>query len=258
MKRWIAPLALLVTLLVAWELAARWHVIADALSLKPYLVPAPTDIASALWSDRSLLASNAWVTFKEVVGGLAIAIALGLALAVALHLSGLLRRAVYPLLVASQTIPIIAVAPILVVWFGYGAGPKLAIIALVCFFPVTVNTLDGLRSVDPELPKLMRTLDASRLQVLTRVEAPAALPYFLSGARIAVAVAVIGAVFGEWAGSSSGLGYLILNLQNQLQTARVFAAIAVLSAMAIALFGLLALAERRIAWWGRNDQTRAA
>ena len=104
----------------------------------------------------------------------------------------------------------------------------------------------------------MRTLDASRLQVLTRVEAPAALPYFLSGARIAVAVAVIGAVFGEWAGSSSGLGYLILNLQNQLQTARVFAAIAVLSAMAIALFGLLALAERRIAWWGRNDQTRAA
>ena len=258
MKRWIAPLALLVTLLVAWELAARWHVIADALSLKPYLVPAPTDIASALWSDRSLLASNAWVTFKEVVGGLAIAIALGFALAVALHLSGLLRRAVYPLLVASQTIPIIAVAPILVVWFGYGAGPKLAIIALVCFFPVTVNTLDGLRSVDPELPKLMRTLDASRLQVLTRVEAPAALPYFLSGARIAVAVAVIGAVFGEWAGSSSGLGYLILNLQNQLQTARVFAAIAVLSAMAIALFGLLALAERRIAWWGRNDQTRAA
>jgi ABC-type nitrate/sulfonate/bicarbonate transport system permease component len=242
----------------AWELAARWHVIADALSLKPYLVPAPSDVASVLWSDRSLLASNAWVTLREVVGGLAIAIALGFGLAIVLHLSGLLRRALYPLLVASQTIPIIAVAPILVVWFGYGAGPKLAIIALVCFFPVTVNTLDGLRSVDPDLPKLMRTLDASRLQALARVEVPAALPYFLSGARIAVAVAVIGAVFGEWAGSSSGLGYLILNLQNQLQTARVFAAITVLSAMAIGLFGLLALAEHRIAWWGRSDQTRAA
>jgi putative hydroxymethylpyrimidine transport system permease protein len=258
MRRWLAPLIVLVLLLAAWELAARWHVIADALSLKPYLVPAPSDVASALWSDRSLFATNAWVTLREVLGGLAIAIAVGFALAVVLHLSGVLRRAVYPLLVASQTIPIIAIAPILVVWFGYGAGPKLAIIALVCFFPVTVNTLDGLRSVDPELPKLMRTLDASRLQALARVEIPAALPYFLSGARIAVAVAVIGAVFGEWAGSSSGLGYLILNLQNQLQTAKVFAAIVVLSAIAIALFGLLALAERRFAWWGRGDRGRAA
>jgi putative hydroxymethylpyrimidine transport system permease protein len=198
------------------------------------------------------------VTLREVLGGLAIAITVGFALALVLHVSGVLRRAVYPLLVASQTIPIIAIAPILVVWFGYGAGPKLAIIALVCFFPVTVNTLDGLRSVDPELPKLMRTLDASRLQELARVEVPASLPYFLSGARIAVAVAVIGAVFGEWAGSSSGLGYLILNLQNQLQTAKVFAAITVLSAMAIGLFGLLALAENRLAWWGRGERTRAA
>ncbi len=258
MRRWLAPAILVVLALGAWELAARWHVIADALSLKPYLVPAPSDVASALWTDRSLLATNAWVTLKEVLGGLAIAIAVGFVLAIVLHLSGVLRRAVYPLLVASQTIPIIAIAPILVVWFGYGAGPKLAIIALVCFFPVTVNTLDGLRSVDPELPKLMRTLDASRLQALTRVEIPAALPYFLSGARIAVAVAVIGAVFGEWAGSSSGLGYLILNLQNQLQTARVFAAITVLSTIAICLFGLLAVAEHRLAWWGRGERTGVA
>jgi len=258
MRRWLAPAAIVVLALGAWELAARWHVIADALSLKPYLVPAPSDVASALWTDRSLLATNAWVTLREVLGGLAIAIVAGFVLAVVLHISTTTRRAVYPLLVASQTIPIIAIAPILVVWFGYGIGPKLAIIALICFFPVTVNTLDGLRSVDPELPKLMRTLDASRLQTLARVEVPAALPYFLSGAKIAVAVAVIGAVFGEWAGSSSGLGYLILNLQNQIQTAPVFAAIAVLSAMAIALFGLLALAERRLAWWGRRERRTVA
>ncbi len=258
MRRWLAPAAIVVLALGAWELAARWHVIADALSLKPYLVPAPSDVASALWTDRSLLATNAWVTLREVLGGLAIAIVAGFVLAVVLHISTTTRRAVYPLLVASQTIPIIAIAPILVVWFGYGIGPKLAIIALICFFPVTVNTLDGLRSVDPELPKLMRTLDASRLQTLARVEVPAALPYFLSGAKIAVAVAVIGAVFGEWAGSSSGLGYLILNLQNQIQTAPVFAAIAVLSAIAIALFGLLALAERRLAWWGRRERRTVA
>jgi ABC-type nitrate/sulfonate/bicarbonate transport system permease component len=257
-RRWLAPAALVVVALGAWELAARWHVIADALSLKPYLVPAPSDIASALWSDRSILLDNAWVTLREVVGGLAIAVAAGFGLALVLHLSATVRRALYPLLVASQTIPIIAIAPILVVWFGYGIGPKLAIIALICFFPVTVNTLDGLRSVDAELPKLMRTLDASRLQTLARVEAPAALPYFLSGTRIAVAVAVIGAVFGEWAGSSSGLGYLILNLQNQIETARVFAAVTVLSAIAIALFGLVAVAERRFAWWGRGEGRGAA
>src|SRR3954451_22764408 len=143
MKRWIAPVTVLVALLAVWELAARWHVIADALSLKSYLVPAPSDIASSLWSDRSLLASNAWVTLREVLGGLAVAIAVGFALALLIHLSATLRRALYPLLVASQTIPIVAIAPIIIVWFGFGIGPKLAIVALVCFFPVTVNTFDG-------------------------------------------------------------------------------------------------------------------
>src|SRR5206468_2438893 len=151
---------------------------------------------------------------------------------------------VYPLIVASQTVPIIVIAPILVVWFGYGIGPKLAIIALICFFPITVNTLDGLRSVDPELVKMMRTLDASRSAIFRRVEAPTALPYFFSGAKIAVAVAVIGAVFGEWAGSSAGLGHLMLEASGQLQTSRLFAAVVVLSLFAVALFALLSALER--------------
>ena len=150
----------------------------------------------------------------------------GVAFAIVLHLSPTLRRAFYPLLVASQTVPIVVVAPILVVWLGFGIGPKLAIIALICFFPITVNTLDGLGSVDRDLVKMMRTLDSSRWQTLRRVEAPTALPYFFSGAKIAVAVAVIGAVFGEWAGSSSGLGHLIQQASAQLQTARTFAAVA--------------------------------
>jgi putative hydroxymethylpyrimidine transport system permease protein len=249
-RRLLAPALVLAVLLGAWQLAAKWGVLADALSLKPYLVPAPSDIASSLWTDRSLLADQGWVTLKEILLGFGLSVILGSAFAVILHLSETLRRGFYPLLVASQTIPIIVVAPILVVWFGYGIGPKLAIIALICFFPITVNTLDGLRSVDPEMPKLMRTLDASRLQILSRVEAPSALPYFFSGAKIAVAVAVIGAVFGEWAGSSSGLGHLMLESSAQLETARLFAEVAVLSGFAIALFGILALAERRIAWWG--------
>ncbi len=252
MRRAVAPAILVAVVLGLWQLAAEWHVVADALSIKPYLVPSPSEIASSLWSDRSLLADNGWVTLREVVLGFLLSVAVGFAFALALHLSDTLRRAFYPLLIGSQAIPIIAVAPILVVWFGFGIGPKLVIIALVCFFPVTVNTLDGLRGVDPELPKLMRTLDAGRGQTLARVEIPSALPQFFTGAKIAVAVAVIAAVFAEWAGSDSGLGYLLIQSEAQLETARMFAAIVVLAAFAILLFSALGLLERRVAWWGRR------
>jgi ABC-type nitrate/sulfonate/bicarbonate transport system permease component len=250
MKRWLPSLVIVAVLLGLWQVAASLDVIANALKIEPFLVPSPSEIAQSLWADRSLLLDNGWVTLQEVLAGFALSVVAGVSFAVALHLSPTLRRAFYPLLVASQTVPIVVVAPILVVWLGFGIGPKLVIIALICFFPITVNTLDGLRSVDPDLMKMMRTLDASRLQILRRVEGPSALPYFFSGAKIAVAVAVIGAVFGEWAGSSSGLGHLILQASAQLQTARTFAAVVVLSALAIVLFGLLAVIERRVAWWG--------
>jgi putative hydroxymethylpyrimidine transport system permease protein len=249
MRRWLLPMAVIAGLLGLWELAARWDWIADALNIKPFLIPAPSDIGESLWEDRELLAEDAWVTAQEVVLGFAIALVVGFLFAVVLHLSDTLRRAFYPLLVASQTVPVIAIAPILIVWLGFGIGPKLAIIALVCFFPITVNTLDGLRSVDPDLPRMMRTLDAKRVQILRRVEVPSALPYLFSGAKIAAAISVIGAVFGEWAGADEGLGHLILIAQGQLQTARVFAAVVVLSALALILFGALALIERRFGWW---------
>jgi len=250
MRRWLLPLAIVILLVAAWQFAARTDAIANALRIEPFLVPAPSDIAQSLWQDRGLLGDSAWTTLQEVLAGFALAVVAGVAFAVVLHLSETLRRAFYPLLVASQTVPIVVIAPILVVWLGFGIGPKLVIIALICFFPITVNTLDGLGSVDPDLVKMMRTLDARRWQIFRRVEAPSALPYFFSGAKIAVAVAVIGAVFGEWAGSNSGLGHLIQAASAQLQTARTFAAVVVLSLIAIALFALLALLERRIAWWG--------
>jgi ABC-type nitrate/sulfonate/bicarbonate transport system permease component len=256
MKRWLPPIVIVVVLLGLWQLAASLDVIANALNIEPFLVPSPSEIVQSLWADRSLLLDNGWVTLQEVLAGFALSVVAGVAFAVVLHLSPMLRRAFYPLLIASQTVPIVVVAPILVVWLGFGIGPKLVIIALICFFPITVNTLDGLRSVDPDLLKMMRTLDASRLQTFRRVEGPSALPYFFSGAKIAVAVAVIGAVFGEWAGSSSGLGHLIQQASAQLQTARTFAAVVVLSALAIVLFGLLAVIERRVAWWGpRSTRT---
>jgi len=257
MRRWLPPVAVIAAAIGLWELAARWDLIAEALQIQPFLVPAPSDVAEALWRDRELLADNAWVTGQEVVLGFALALVAGIAFAVILHLSDVLRRSFYPLLMASQTVPVIAIAPILVVWLGYGLGPKLVIIALVCFFPITVNTLDGLRSVDPELPRMMRTLDAGRGQVLRRVELPSALPFLFSGAKIAAVVSVIGAVFGEWSGANQGLGHLILVAQGQVLTDRVFAAVFVLSTIAIAMFGLLSLLERRLAWWRPGpDPTR--
>jgi putative hydroxymethylpyrimidine transport system permease protein len=251
-RRWLSPMLVLAGLVGAWQLATSTGAVADALNLEPFLVPSPAEIASSLWENRSLLADNAWVTLREIVLGLGCALVAGLAVAVVLHLSLTLRRAIYPLTVASQTIPIIVIAPILLVWFGYGILPKMALVALICFFPITVNTIDGLRSVDPEAIKLMRSLDASRWQIFRRVEAPAALPHVFSGAKIAATIAPIGAVFAEISSITTGvggLGRLIVADGAQLQVARQFASVVVLSAMAIALFGLIALAERRVVTW---------
>lgn len=247
--RILPPLFVVAALIALWQLATAWPPIADALKLEDFLVASPGQIAQTLWEDRALLADNAQTTLIEVLLGFALALVVGLAAALALHLSGLLRRSFYPLLVGSQTIPVVVIAPILVVWFGFGIGPKLAVIALICFFPVAVNTLDGLRGADPEAIRMMRTLDASRLAILRRVELPGALPGFFSGAKIAVAVAVIGAVFGEWAGSSSGLGHLILQDNAQLETARMFAAVIVLAVIAATLFAVVGLVERRAIRW---------
>ena len=246
----LLPAAVLVALVGAWQLAADSGALADVLGLDSFLVPSPSEIATSLWEDRELLAENAWVTLREVLAGFALAVVLGSLIAAVLHLSPLLRRAFYPLVVASQTIPIIVIAPILVVWFGFGIGPKVAMVALICFFPIVVNALDGLATAPDEQRKLMRSLGAGRMRTFTTLEVPNALPYLFSGAKIAVAVAVIGAVFGEWAGADSGLGHLMLLDNAQLEVPRLFAAVFVLSVMAVALFALIALAERRLVWWG--------
>jgi ABC-type nitrate/sulfonate/bicarbonate transport system permease component len=249
MRRYLLPAALLALLIGLWQIAASTGAIAEALSLEDFLVPSPAEIASSLWGNRGLLAENAWVTLREIVLGILCALVVGSGFAVLMHRWRVLRDAAYPLIVASQTIPIVVIAPILVVWFGYGITPKIVIVALICFFPVTVAVLDGLRSVDPEAVKLMRSLDASRWQRFWRVEAPSALPNLFTGAKIAVVIAPIGAVFAEWAGSSAGLGHLIQSDTANFEVARQFATVAVLSALALALMGLTVLAERRVVSW---------
>lgn len=246
---WLPPLLLVVALIGLWQLAASSGFLADALGLEDFLVPSPSQIADVLWQDRDLILDNAWTTLIEILAGFGLALVVGLGVAVLFRGSELVRRAGYPLVVASQTIPIIVIAPVLVVWFGYGIWPKLLIIALVCFFPITVNTLDGLRSTDPEAVRMMRSLDASRSSIFRRVEVPTALPGVFTGARIAAAVAVIGAVFGEWAGSEKGLGHLILQDNAQLMTARMFASVFVLSLIAIVIYALIGLLERWIVRW---------
>jgi ABC-type nitrate/sulfonate/bicarbonate transport system permease component len=249
MKRWALPLLALAALLGLWQLAASSGALADVLGVESLLAPSPAEIASSLWENRSLLAENAWVTLQEILLGFLCGLAIGLGFAFLLRPFETLRLTFYPLIVASQAIPILVFAPILVVWFGFGIGPKLVVVALVCFFPIAVATADGLRSVDPEATKMMRTLDASRGQRLWRLEAPTALPFTFSGAKIAITFAPIAAIFGEWVGANSGLGVLIREDNAHLATDRMFAAAFLLTAIALGLYALVAFAERRVVTW---------
>ena len=246
MSRYWPPLLLLAGAIGVWELVVR------AADVPDYLFPAPSSVARSLGSDAGVLGSATLVTVREIVLGYLLAVAVALGIAVLLHASAVLRRALLPLLVLSQTVPTVLLAPILAILLGYGIEPKLVVVAIVCFFPIVVNAVDGLRSADPELVRMMRTLHGSRLAIFRRVELPGALPAIFSGARVAATYAAVGAVFGEWAGSSSGLGFVILQSQPALDTALIFAAVLVLSAIALALYGLVGLAERLLVPWERR------
>jgi putative hydroxymethylpyrimidine transport system permease protein len=217
-----------------------------------YLFPAPSAVVTALAVDRRLLAGATVLTLGEVVLGYLLALAVALAVAVVLHFSAVVRQALLPILVLSQTVPTVLLAPILAVLLGYGLEPKLVVVAIVCFFPIVVNTVDGLRSSDRELVRMMRTLHGGRLAIFRRVEAPGALPAVFSGARIAATYAAVGAVFGEWAGSTNGLGFVMLQAEPALETARIFAAVLILSVIALALYALVSLAERLLVPWNRE------
>ncbi len=241
-------------LLVVVALLAIWELYVDLGGADPLILPAPHAVAQSLYDDRSLLWSNFLVTAQEVLLGILVAAAAALVLATAMHFFVTVRSSVYPLLIASQTIPIPMLAPVLVFWLGFGILPKLVVIALVSFFSIVVTTLAGFAAVDPDLLKLMRTFDAPRRRVFWSIELPTALPGVFTGAKIAVIVAVIGAVFAEQAGASSGLGYLFEQSIPQLLIARAYATVALLSAFAIALFLLLTLAERLATPWAHQPK----
>ncbi len=243
--------------LVIVALLGAWELYVDLSGVEEDLLPAPHAVAGELWDSAGLLWRNFAVTAEEVVFGLALALAGGLALAVAIHLSPLLRRALYPLAVGSQAVPIPVIGVLLVFWWGFGILPKLVVVALICFFPVLVTTVDGLAGVDPEQPKLLRTLDATRWQAFRFAELPAALPAALSGARIALTVGVIGAFIAETTtpttGAYPGLGREIITDLN-LQAPRAYAGTVVLFAFALTCFYALGFAERRLTPWSTRPR----
>jgi ABC-type nitrate/sulfonate/bicarbonate transport system permease component len=238
------PAVALVVLFGAWEIYV------DAGGADPTFLPPPHAIASSLWNDRGLLWSNFKPTAAAMLLGILVASVVGLVLAIGMHLVPLLRRAVYPLVVSSQTLPIAAIAPLLIYWLGFGLKPELAVIAIVCFFSIVVTTLNGLDAVDPELLKLGRSFDGSRLRIFRHVELPAALPGVFTGAKITIAVSAIGALLAEQSnGSTNALGFLFEESQNQGLFARAWAVVFVFAFFTILLFALLSLAERLALPW---------
>ncbi len=246
--RWLPSLAIVAAVLGAWEGYVRLF------EVQRWLLPAPSVIVKTIGEDAGLLWRHTVVTVEEIAVGFALALVCGVALATAIGLSRTVERALFPFLIASQTIPIIVIAPMLLIWVGYGLAPKVIVVALISFFPIVVNMADGLKSVDPDAVALMRTLGANRWQVFFKVQVPTSLPYLFSGVRVAVAVSVIGAVIGEWVGSSEGLGYLMIRSKPQFLTERVFAAIAILSAMGVGLFALVGIVERLALPWQHGSR----
>jgi len=243
---WIWPTLLLAALLLAWELAVRVN------DTPTWMLPPPSAIVASFRADWRMLLEHTRVTLVEVLLGFAVALLTGIATGIAIDSSVILRRAIYPLIIASQTIPMVALAPLMLIWFGYGLMPKILITALIGFFPIAVNTVDGLRSADREMLALLRSLGAGAWQRFRLARVPASLPLVFSGARIAITFCVIGAIFGELVGASEGLGYLMERSAAQFQTARVFACIVILALMGIGLFSLIALMERLALPWRRH------
>jgi len=242
-RRLLPPTVLLAALVGSWQL------VVDARHLAPYLLPSPSRIVRALPPVAGALTNDAATTTEEAVLGLLVGAAVGGLLALAIASFPLVRRALYPLLVGSQTIPMIVLAPLLVLWFGYGLTPKVVVVALIVFFPVVVSTVAGLTSVDAEMVDLVRSMGAGRTQILRMVLIPAAVPAFFSGLRISAAYAVAGAVVGEWVGASSGLGLFIDRSKASFRVDRVFVAVVLVAVLSMVLFGIVGLLARIASPW---------
>ena len=233
----------MLALLMFWQLGAM------GLD-KSYILPSPTQILVRLWELRGpLLTVHLPATLLITGLGLGISLVLGLALAVAMDASDLIRKMLYPIVVVSQTIPTTAIAPLFVLWFGYGIWSKVLVSVLITFFPITITVYDGLRSSKKEMAELLQTYGATKKDIFLKIKVPCALPYFFSAVKMAVPISIIGAAIGEWLGAKSGLGYFSRRMMTQLDGAGVFAPIVLLSAVAVLAVAVVSLLERRFVRW---------
>lgn len=234
-----------------------WQLICSLGLVPTYMLPSPLQVLRALWSDRAALWDNTLITLQEAFAGLGLGVALGFAFAVLMDAFPLLRRAFYPILVVTQTVPTVAIAPLLVLWLGYGLTAKVVLVVLTTFFPVTVGLLDGFACADPDAVSLLRSMGAGRWQVFRYIKFPGALPQFFSGLRIAAAYCVVGAVISEWLGGFGGLGVYMTRVRKAFAFDKMFAVILLISAVSLLLMALVTLLQRLcMPWQEKADKDR--
>jgi NitT/TauT family transport system permease protein len=250
-REWGPPLVTLVLALAAWEL------VVDGFRIPEYLLPAPSGVASAMLTSWRYLALHSAITVYEILLGFVLASAVGIPLAMLIVYSPLVERGVYPLLVASQAVPKIAVAPLLIFWAGLGLFPKILVAFAISFFPVVVDTVVGLRSVEPEMLHLARSMGAGERKIFVKIRLPSALPNVFAGLKVAVALSVVGAIVGEFIQADRGLGYALQQATSVLDTRMAFATIVILAAIGMALFAAVEGIERRLTPWSAARRAEA-
>lgn len=243
------PVVLVAVLLAAWWAVTETDLVA------PYILPSPADTWLAAQDNAAYLVQNTWVTTWETVVGFVIAAVVGELVAVVMIYSAGVEKTVYPLILFAQVVPKIAIAPLFIVWLGFGPSPKILVAVLMAFFPIVISGLAGLRSVDPEILELTSTMGASRFKTFLKVRFPASLPQLMSGLKVAATLAVTGAVVGEFVGANEGLGYVILQANGNVDTAMLFAALIIMSLLGIALFAIIELAEKLLIPWHSSRRT---
>ncbi|HEX7065189.1 MAG TPA: ABC transporter permease [Bacillales bacterium] len=243
LKNSFPSISLAIVILVVWELVVRIG------NIETWILPAPTEVIVALGENAQLILHHMWPTLVETLFGLIAGAATALLLAILIELFPLLRKALYPLLVGTQTVPIVAIAPLFIIWFGYGFLPKILIVVLVTFFPIAVSVVEGLQSTDRDMVRLLVSMGAGRWRIFRTVRFPHALPYLFSGLKIAATYSVLGAVVAEWLGAQSGLGVFLVRAQHAFAADKVFAAILVITFWSIVLFVAVQAAARFSAPW---------